>query len=265
MKWNSTYIRDNGLLELYLLDELKEEERNAVELALDRDADLKAEFNLLEEHMERMAFENEVRPAKSIKSNLLNAIETSGKKVESESEVISMTGSSRFRTFFFAAASIAALLLLNSIWMYTQWQSSQEQLDVLLSESQELKTQLAEIEAEFKETSKWYAMINDPDVDKYIMKGNALSPESVAVAYLNEDSESVVLKSDKLAPLESEKTYQMWADVEGEMIDMGVIPQGTDMVTLKYIANAESFNITIEPKGGNDHPTVESLITNVIL
>ena len=90
------------------------------------------------------------------------------------------------RIYFYAAASIAALLLLNSVWMYVQWQSTQDQLEVLRLESENLKTQLAEIESDFEETSKWYAMINDPEVEKHIMTGNSLSPQSVAVAYLNE-------------------------------------------------------------------------------
>ncbi|NNF82569.1 MAG: anti-sigma factor [Flavobacteriaceae bacterium] len=264
MKWNSTYIRDNGLLELYLLDELKEDERVAIEAALDSDSDLKEELMKLEADLEGLAFENEVRPDSSVKTALLETI-ASKDEVSDDSRVISLTSSRKFRISFYVAASIAALLLLNSIWMYNNLRSSQQQLEVLMSETNDLKIQLANIEAEFSETSKWYAMVNDPDVDKHIMVGNRLSPESVAVAYLNEEAQTVVLKTDKLAPLDSEKTYQMWADVEGEMIDMGVIPKGTDMVTLKYIANAESFNITIEPKGGNDHPTVEALITNVIL
>jgi hypothetical protein len=38
-----------------------------------------------------------------------------------------------------------------------------------------------------------------------------------------------------------------------------------ELITLKYIDKAESLNITIEPAGGNDHPTVEKLIAYVTL
>jgi len=47
------------------------------------------------------------------------------------------------------------------------------------------------------------------------------------------------------------------------MIDMGVIPKNSDMVAMTYIADAESLNITIEPAGGSDHPTVSKLISFV--
>tara|TARA_R110000868_G_scaffold379114_6_gene644835 strand:- start:10 stop:186 length:177 start_codon:yes stop_codon:yes gene_type:complete len=57
----------------------------------------------------------------------------------------------------------------------------------------------------------------------------------------------------------------MWADVEGEMINMGVIGKQNQLLAMDYIDNAESLNVTIEPAGGNDHPTVSNLITNVYL
>lgn len=49
------------------------------------------------------------------------------------------------------------------------------------------------------------------------------------------------------------------------MISMGLLPTDKDLVALTYIEKAESLNITIEPKGGNDHPTVERLISNIYL
>ncbi len=129
MKWNSTYIRDNGLLELYLLDELKEDERVAIEAALESDSDLKEELMKLEADLEGLAFENEVRPDSSVKTALLETI-ASKDEVSDDSRVISLTSSRKFRISFYVAASIAALLLLNSIWMYNNLRSSQQQLEV---------------------------------------------------------------------------------------------------------------------------------------
>ena len=128
-----------------------------------------------------------------------------------------------------------------------------------------IKSELQQLEADLASTTNWYQLINNPEVQKLILKGNALSPNSIAVVYLNDDSKSVVLNTEGLVALDEAHTYQMWADVEGEMINMGIIPKDSNMVTMSYIDNAESLNITIEPKGGNDHPTVEQLITNIIL
>ena len=57
----------------------------------------------------------------------------------------------------------------------------------------------------------------------------------------------------------------MWSDVDGEMINMGTLAPNQELIPLKYIEKAESLNITIEPVGGNDHPTVEDLISAIPL
>ena len=49
------------------------------------------------------------------------------------------------------------------------------------------------------------------------------------------------------------------------MISMGVLDRTKNLLTMNYIDNAESLNITIEPLGGNDHPTVSRLVSNVYL
>ena len=262
---DSKYIRENGLLELYLFGELTEEEAKAVEGVLENDTALKDELRNMERNLESIAMENAIIPPADIKKQLMSSVEADQPAGSSDPKVIPIEEKRSLRIPFFAAAAVAAVLLINSVWLYTQWQRSEQRLQTLEIQSEELQEQLAGLRSDLNETSDWYALINDPAVDKLVMKGNDKSPNSVAVAYLNSDEKLVVLKTDGLQELPQDKTYQMWADVEGEMIDMGVIPRDQDMVKLSYIANAESFNITIEPAGGNDHPTVEELITNVIL
>ena len=44
-----------------------------------------------------------------------------------------------------------------------------------------------------------------------------------------------------------------------------LLDTNTEMLAMTYIDHAESLNITIEPAGGNDHPTVSKLITNIYM
>ena len=90
-------------------------------------------------------------------------------------------------------------------------------------------------------------------------------PEAKVVSYVNHKTKSVVINTERLPKLDAEHDYQMWADVEGEMINMGVISKDKNLLAMNYIDHAESLNITIEPAGGNDHPTVSRLVTNVYL
>ena len=74
-----------------------------------------------------------------------------------------------------------------------------------------------------------------------------------------------LLDAEGLPELDADHDYQLWADVEGEMIDMGVIAANDPTQVMNYIPMAESMNITIEPKGGSDHPTVSNLIASIVM
>ena len=97
-----------------------------------------------------------------------------------------------------------------------------------------------------------------------MLQGNKLAPEAAVLSYVNHEEKSVLINIYNLPEL-SDKDYQMWADVDGEMIDMGVIDTSQQTLAMNYIQDAESINITIEEKGGSDHPDVSNLIGSVSL
>ena len=246
------YILKEGLLERFLLDELTSEEADAVVLALSKHPDLKRRFQQLEADFERMAFENAIAPPPQIKENL--------KKELGEVKVKPLP-----INWLWAAASLAVLFMLTSLWMYTKWQSAQNELILLQNQSIVLEERLEVLEENYELTNNRLQIINSPRTIPFVLKGNNLKPNSRAVAYVNHDNKLVVVNPKGLPVLPQNQTYQMWSDVDGEMIDMGLLPTDKDLVTLKYIDRAESLNITIEPAGGNDHPTVEQLISAVTL
>lgn len=90
-------------------------------------------------------------------------------------------------------------------------------------------------------------------------------PEARVVGYVNNVKKSVVINTKDLPELDDEHDYQMWADVEGVMIKIGIIHKSRDMLAMTYIDNAESLNITIEEKGKSDHPNDSQLVSNIYL
>ncbi len=258
-------ILEDGLLELYLLGELPAEQEVVVANALQEDSDLRAVFRSMEDEFERMALENAITPPTTVRASLEAAMqqEPADTKVRS---LQTPEPSSRNNTLrFLVAASFAALFALSSFWLYTQWQISKENLQVLQQQTSDLQNRLTDLEKNYQETNNRYRQINNPNVVPLLLVGNDLSPDSRATAYVNHQTKEVVVNPKGLVTLDDEHTYQMWADVEGEMINMGVVSTDREYISLTYIDKAESLNITIEPAGGNDHPTVERLISNVIL
>lgn len=245
-------ILEEGLLEKYLLDELSAEENEKVAFAVHNDDVLKKHFQELEANFEKMAFENAIAPSEKVKQQLKNQL--------GNSKVRSMP-----RTWLWAAASLATLFLLSSFWMYDRWQSTKQDLDSLQQKTTVLQERLNALEDNYLLTNKRLKTINGPKTIPLILHGNDLVPNSRAVAYVNHDSKIVVVNAQGLPKLPEDKTYQMWSDVDGEMVNMGLLPTDEELITLMYIDKAESLNITIEPAGGNDHPTVEKLIAYVSL
>ncbi len=255
-------ILEDGLLEQYLLGELDAETRQGVAAALANDMDLRAQFDALEEDFERIAFENAVEPPKKVRDALAASITDTTE--ETPVRTLSNTNTQR-NTGFWVAASVAAVVAFGAVWMYNQWQASEENLKALETQTAALQERLSNLEANYEETASRYQQINNTNVVPLLLMGNEKSPSSKATAYVNHQTKEVILNAKGLRVLDKDHTYQMWADVEGEMINMGLVKTDEDYIILRYIDHAESLNITIEPAGGNDHPTVENLISNVVL
>jgi outer membrane murein-binding lipoprotein Lpp len=169
------------------------------------------------------------------------------------------------RNYLTIAASVIGLLFAGSIYLYSELNNKKEQLKLVENQNRELNTKIDKLAKDFNETTIWYASINNPETVKYVLSGNSLMPDVKVISYINNSKKSVLINTQYLPVLDKEHDYQMWADVKGEMIDMGIIDTSQIMLAMNYIENSESLNITIEPAGGNDHPTVSKLISNVYL
>ncbi|WP_299362602.1 anti-sigma factor [Winogradskyella sp.] len=253
-------ILENGLLEQYLLGELNAKEREQIEQALASDTELKVHFDQLEQDFETLGLENAITPPPFIKSQLLKNIKPSSVAPK----VVEMQPN-KTKFYFGIAASIAAFLLVSSFWLYNELNTTKQQLQTVETNNTELNSTIESLNQKLNANQYLYAAIVHPDTEQYILKGNALMPEGKVVSYVNHSTKSVVINTERLPQLDAEHDYQMWADIEGEMINMGVISKDTNLMAMNYIDHAESLNITIEPAGGNDHPTVERLVTNVYL
>ena len=97
------------------------------------------------------------------------------------------------------------------------------------------------------------------------MNGNEKARDLKAVAYVNPVKKLSYINVRNLPNLPEDQCYQMWAEVNGEMVNLGIIKQIEDkdrFLALPYGENAISY-ITIEPNGGNESPTVQNIVANI--
>lgn len=254
-------ILDSGILERYLTGDLSQAQMKDVDELILQNPEIKERFSQLEADFEQLAMENAVSPPSSLKSKLLGQFEDASKK----ERVAPINSGRNMKPYLAIAASLVLFFGLSSLWLFNKLDTIQKELKTVIVQKEELNNSLKEMVTNYDEMATWYTAINDPNTTPWILKGNELSPKASAICYLNSKNKTAFINTLGLPQLSADKDYQLWADVDGVMINMGVIEKNTEFLAMTYIENAASLNITIEPIGGSDHPTVSNLISNVYL
>ncbi|MFI8379406.1 anti-sigma factor domain-containing protein [Leeuwenhoekiella sp. NPDC079379] len=256
---DKSYILKHNILEQYLLGELSHADEQKIEKLVLQDSDLKEHLHTLESNFESMALENAIAPPEKVKDFLMKAVR--GSKI-SENPV---PKNNSLKVYLSIAATIAVLFMITSLYILKQLSDTRNQLQLVDTENAVLNKNIEDLNTNVEQTSKLLALLKSPETEQYILKGNELAPDAKVISYVNHKEKSIIVNAKDLPKLDENHDYQMWADVEGVMIDMGVIAKESELLAMNYIDKAASLNITIEPAGGNDHPTVSRLVTNVYL
>lgn len=259
MMMDKKTLLENGILEQYILGETDREITLQIEALITKDASVKAALNALEENFETLGLENAIAPPLPLKTKVL----AYAKGTETETANVVKLKTPNYYTI--AAASIAALFIVGTFLMYNKLSTVNKQLQIVEQENTTLETTISTLNKSLETDKALYATLVHPETKQYILNNSKNAPQTKVVSYVNHDTKSVVVNTQRLPKLDEAYDYQMWADVEGEMISMGVLPKSEPLTAVTYIDHAESLNITIEPAGGNDHATVENLVTNVYL
>lgn len=247
---------ESSLLEEYLLGYCTPEQEAYVEKLIASDKEIKDKYEELQKDIEKLTELTKVTAPPQLKQRILTEI---GK----EAKVVSID---RKRNIPLIAASLAVLAFaLSSLFLLNENQKQGELLSDLKSEVENLKNLASEEKNQNEINSMYLDFINNPNTSKFVLKGNSKSPDFSTVAYWNEDAQEAMLSLENLPPLQEKRCFQIWADVDGEMLSLGTLPLNQEMVSIKYMQNATSLNVTIEKEGGSDHPDVSNLVANVYI
>ena len=108
--------------------------------------------------------------------------------------------------------------------------------------------------------------LNNPETEKYIMKGNERAKNLKTVAYINPKEKTSMIDVVSLPQLPEEQCYQIWADLQGKMVSLGILNESNrQLMSIPYAENALALSITIEPKGGNTIASLENTVAKISL
>lgn len=246
----------SGILEAYALGELSAAERAAVEQNLVQYPELQAELIRIEAVQEQLLMRAAVAPRKSLKSEILNKIE-SGKP---EGKIVSLISP----VWRYAAAASIVIALISSYLAYEyygRWKTSEENLTTLITQNRQIAQDYNTVNQRLDKMQSDMNVIGSPDFKRVVMKGSENAPDSKAYVYWNEKTREVYLSIENMKALASNNQYQLWAMVDGKPVDAGVFDMetGTGLLRMKDMAGAGVFAVTIEPRGGKSTPTLANL------
>ncbi|NBC08990.1 MAG: hypothetical protein GVY26_17500 [Bacteroidetes bacterium] len=251
-----------GLLEQYVLGLTDEEENETVEAYADAYPEIKQEIQTMRSALDEYAQQYAVMPPKELKKRVMKSLDGEAKQ---DGSLRSGGRSSFSRVFSGVAIVLLGILGVLAASFYKGKTAAQEQYHALEAEFQRFKEDCASEKARLQQTQHIYAFMNAPKTLVVPLGGTAMEPEARAIAYYNAESQKAYINTSNLPAPPKGKTYQLWADVEGEMISMGVIEQQPEPQPVQYVDHAESLNITLEPEGGSEEPTVELLLANGLI
>ncbi|MDC6366021.1 MULTISPECIES: anti-sigma factor [Flavobacteriaceae] len=250
MKEKVKIFLESDILEKYLLGDTNKEEASRVERYIAMYPEVRETYNELQDNLETFAKMYARKTPEGLKEIILHNV----KKEKSVSK--------RFYRYA-VAASIAVMIFAGSSYFFWNQNKALQQENTLVTNKikyleENMKNQLEDVRNQF-------IVLNNPATKKYNLNGKKEGKELKAIAYINPVKKLSYINVSNVPNLPENKCFQMWAEVNGELVNLGVIKQFDDkdkLLALPYADNAVSY-ITVEPKGGNTSPTVDNIVANI--
>lgn len=264
-----SYI-SSGKLELFLLGELTEREREEVLSLSKRYPEIQQELDELEETM--FAFDNMtgVTPSQELKDKIFTTLESTfilkeapkPTATRTEAKVVPMQ--SAWKPFAIAA-SIAAIVASGAAFYYAgKLEERDQQFTALLQDQSVMANNLNQVNQAYEEKDSQLNEFVAGDYKRVEMKGEGFDMQKNAKVDVlwDQTANKVFIASNNLNDLSDEFDYQLWAIGDNGPVGIGLVKAGQKLTLqqMEAVAQAGAFAITIEPKGGSKAPTMEKLV-----
>lgn len=265
-----------GILEAYALGDLTQAEKAEVEKMASMYPEIRAELAVVEDTLKSIAFHTAVSPRNELKEKILQKVfpkeapelasEQSNKSVQftplhKKEKIKKINRLSSYNYLLAAAISFAVLSSGAAAFFWNKWQEAENQLSMVAAERTFMVQQFKTVESRLEYVNRELAVYTSENFNKIILKGLALAPEAAAAVFWNKQSGEVFLNPSSLPTIPTDKQYQLWAIVDGQPVDMGMITPDKDgtLIKMKEVENAQAFAITLEPTGGSPSPTLDQM------
>lgn len=257
----------SGKLELYLLGELSERERAEVESMAAKHPAIQREIDELEKVMFDMDHQLGQLPSLGVKEKIFESLEADFQS-KPQPAIAPMEGKvlplSPWKSFAVAASIVAILASAAAVFYATKFYEKEQQFTALVQEQSVIADNLNQVKLDAQEKDAQLGKLVAGDFQLVKLKGESLDIQKDAEVNLfwDQGAAEVLVAVNKLNSLSDEFDYQLWAIGDQGPIGIGLVNEGEKMSLqqMQAVAQAGTFAITIEPRGGSKSPTLEKLV-----
>jgi anti-sigma-K factor RskA len=269
----TAYIQ-SGIIESYVLGLSSPEENAEIELYVEQYPEISHAITAFATSLEKEAFANAIPPPASVRQNVMHALEnefsTEDHEQQSYLKIASINSNAKnqepvkkiFAWKMMAAASIVLLIASAALnfHYYEKYTTAAQQNESLLAERNTMQANIQVYKTSISQFESAAAMMANPDMIMVKMDGQGSNDESMATVFWDTKTKDVYLMPNKLPAASAGKQYQLWAMVEGQPVDAGLMNYNcVGVCKLKNIPHAQAFAITLEDEGGSPTPTLSQL------
>ncbi len=270
-------IISSGFLELYALGVTSPEETLQVEAWTSQYSEVRKELDEIQSSMEEYAMAHAVTPNSALRERIMAEI---GLATNQDGDVIPVQGNDltakqpgssednsrqkavvyTMNSYFKWAAAACFVLLLGSLALaysfYNKYQSANNDLA-------QVKTDLSTQKELAKNIDQQISVVTDKNSLPISLNGTPHAPDASAKIFWMKNTGDVYVAPGALPDAPSGKQYQLWAIVDGQPVDAGMISNAKGetfkIQKMKSFGKAQAFAITLEKEGGSPKPTMEEM------
>ena len=256
MKEDVQNFLKSGLLDKYVIGDTSASENIEIENYINEFLEVQEEYEILQAHLELAAKTNSKKAPARILGSVLEAIDDNKPVIHIHHK----------RTPWYSiAASIAALVFAGTSFLfYSKSLKLLDENNTIAEEIFDLRDDIKNNNNRLDDVMIEFQKLNNPETEKYVLRGNERARELKTVAYINPIEKSTLIDIVSLPKLSDEQCYQMWAQLQDKMVNLGVLTEADrKLKPIPYIKDALALNITIEPKGGNKDASLENSVAEI--
>lgn len=241
---------ESDLLECYLMGTTSPMESQEVEHYIQKYPKVKDTYIELQENLEEYARSYAVAPPKALKEKIVKQVRS---KPNRAMPLLAIT-----------ACAAAAFFGIMTFMIFKQNQELLKDRKLTTSLIEQLNDDIVSNKNSLQSVEQQFMILNNAATEKYVLRGNTRARKLETVAYVNSLEKKSYVNVVSLPELTEEQVYQMWAEVDGNLVPLDILKVTKDnLVEIPYEEQMASLNITIEPKGGSKEATVDNIVANI--